>query len=70
MLTMKQTLGLAAIDLCGAVGFGAWYGSWGAGLWMGVVLLKITQLCIAGADYYGAKLEKERYAERRRQTVG
>jgi hypothetical protein len=65
-MTRYQTLGLGIIDLLGAVGFGCWHGSWGAGLWMGIVLLKITQLSIAGADYYGRKIEKEAYAERYR----
>jgi hypothetical protein len=66
MLTKYHMLMLGTIDLSGAIGFGVWYGSWGAGLWMGVVLLKITQLSIAGADYYGRKAEKEAYAERHR----
>jgi hypothetical protein len=65
-MTRYQTLGLGMIDGLGAVGFGCWHGSWGAGLWMGIVLLKITQLSIAGADYYGRKMEKEAYAERYR----
>jgi hypothetical protein len=65
-MTRYQTLVLGVIDGLGAVGFGWWQGSWGAGLWMGIVLLKITQGAVAVADYYSEKARKEAYAERYR----
>jgi hypothetical protein len=55
-MTVTQTCIVGMIDLLGAVGFGCWYSSWGAGLWMGIVLLKTTQLFLAGLDYYGSKM--------------
>jgi hypothetical protein len=63
-MTRYQTLMLGTIDLLGAVGYGCWQGSWGAGLWMGIVLLKIPQGGIAVADYYSEKGRKEAYAKR------
>jgi hypothetical protein len=64
-----QTVILGAIDLLGAVGYGCWHGSWGAGLWMGIVLVKLTQWSVAVADYYSEKGRKEAYAEREHHAM-
>jgi hypothetical protein len=68
-MTLCQAVMLGTIDLLGAVGYGCWHGSWGAGLWMGIVLLKLTQWSVAVAGHYGEQGRKEAYGQHEHHAV-